>query len=322
MAGLLHRLVWPLRGALLMAAMLSLGPAARGDPSYTGTGVTVHSTAGGVAQDLPATLLKPAGAGPFPAIVVLHDCSGLGSHSSGAPGRWGSVLAMQGYVVLVSDSFLPRGLPDGVCMTGPGPARAAASVYRRAGDAYAALAYLRTLAFVDGRHVGVMGGSHGGSTTLATMVMTEDPNQNAARRAGFAAAVALYPGCGAGYGGRWTIRRQGGAAVGPVTDFLGAYQPVAPLLILIGEKDDWTPAEHCRVLAARAAELGYPVTLKIYPGAYHSFDSPSPTRYVPSRNNANKLDGRGATTGGNPDAWADSIKEVTGFFAAHLKASP
>ena len=31
---------------------------------------------------------KPDGPGPFPAVVIVHDCSGLGPRSSGAPGRW------------------------------------------------------------------------------------------------------------------------------------------------------------------------------------------------------------------------------------------
>ncbi len=43
-----------------------------------------------------------------------------------------------------------------------------------------------------------MGGSHGGSTTLASMAAPENAWDPLARekRAGFAAAVALYPGCG------------------------------------------------------------------------------------------------------------------------------
>ncbi len=256
MRGIAQRRVW---SVLVAAAVLSLGTAARGEPPYTGAGVVVHSRSGNAPQDLPATLLRPAGAGPFPAVVIMHDCSGLGAYSSGAPGRWGSVLAMQGYVVLIPDSFLPRGAPDGVCTAPAGPLRDATSIYRRAIDAYAALDYLRTLAFVDGRHVAIMGGSHGGSTTLATMVVTEDPRLDAMRRTGFAAAVALYPGCGAGYGARWRIRRQGGAT-GPVIEFSGTYQPVAPLLILIGEKDDWTPAARLPRPCRARGPAGYPVS--------------------------------------------------------------
>src|SRR5687768_2944287 len=63
--------------------------------------------------EIPATLLKPDGEGPFPAIVIMHDCSGLGPRSSGAPWRWSRDLVEQGYVVLIPDSFSPRGFADG-----------------------------------------------------------------------------------------------------------------------------------------------------------------------------------------------------------------
>jgi dienelactone hydrolase len=308
-----------MRAARAFFLALALGSAAiaASAAGYVGGGALLTSVTGGVSYQLPATILKPDGAGPFPAVVILHDCSGLGAYSSGAPGRWGSLLASEGYVVLIPDSFLPRGFPDGVCTT-RAVGRDAASPFVRSFDAYAALAYLRTLSFVDGRHVGVMGGSHGGSTVLETVVTRANPALKMARANGFAAAVALYPGCGGGMGPSWRVVRAAGDH-GPVTQFIGTYEPLAPLRILIGGDDDWTPAEHCRVLAERAAAAGAPVTIKIYPGAQHAFDSNAPRRYLDGRNNVNKIDGHGATTGGDPAAWADAIKEVEAFFAAHLK---
>src|SRR5690242_8795390 len=65
--------------------------------------------------NLPALLIKPEGDGPFPAIVMLHDCSGLGPRGSGAPRRWANELVPQSYVVIIPDSFTPRGLPNGTC---------------------------------------------------------------------------------------------------------------------------------------------------------------------------------------------------------------
>ena len=129
-----------------------------------------------------------------------------------------------------------------------------------------------------------MGGSHGGSTTLGTMVAPDSDQLPQARErlGGFAAGVALYPGCAA-----LTNR---------------VYRPVAPVLILIGEKDDWTPAEPCRALTEAAQGAGHPVTIKIYPGAYHAYDSHNPVRYVATRVNLSAPGGRGATTGGDPAA--------------------
>ena len=265
-----------------------------------GTGVSIMTTTPrGAPEEIPATLSKPDGPGPFPAVVIMHDCSGLGTTSSGAPDRWARELVGRGYVVVLPDSFATRGFPGGVC-TDPSPSRNEVGPARRVRDAYAALAYVRTLPYVDGRRVGLMGGSHGGSTTLASMAAPQSDQEPLAgeKRAGFAAAVALYPGCGI----RFTV-----------------YKPIAPLLILAGEKDDWTPAEPCRKLAEAALAAGYPVSIKLYPGAYHGFDSYNPVRYVPTRVNLSSPTGRGATTGGDPKAWADAIVEVTAFFGQHLK---
>jgi dienelactone hydrolase len=272
----------------------------------------------GALEQIPATLFKPDGPGPFPAVVIMHDCSGLGARSSGAPDRWARELMGEGYVVLIPDSFTTRGHAGGVC-TDPSPSRTEVSPSRRVRDAYAALAYVRTLTYVDGTRVGLMGGSHGGATTLASMVAPANEREFLARekRVGFTAALALYPNCAARYGD-WQIRRQSGSN-GPITAYIGVYKPVAPLLILIGENDDWTPAEPCRKLTEAAQQAGYPVRTKIYPGAHHSFDSNRPVTYNGQRVNANSATGRGATTGGDPKAWADSIREVLAFFGQHLK---
>src|ERR1700722_3787089 len=68
-----------------------------------------------VALSIPFTLTKPDGAGAFPAVVLLHDCSGLGPKSSYAPMRWTRELKAHGYVTIAADSFSTRGFPDGVC---------------------------------------------------------------------------------------------------------------------------------------------------------------------------------------------------------------
>lgn len=319
-AGALHLCVFaPWWSISASFALFPWTASAQPEAAYSTTQVTLASVTDGKPQELPATLLRPAGDGPFPAIVILHDCSGRGPHSSGAPKRWAERLAPEGYVILIPDSFAPRGFPDGVCTLPLGTAAPQVSPFARFYDAYAALAFLRTLSYVEGAHIGVMGGSHGGTTTLLADVAPPSPSAPLAaeRQPGFAAAIALYPGCAGRYG-TWQVTRQFGNR-GPATGYSGVYQPVAPLLILIGEKDDWTPAEPCERLAAAAQAAGYPVSIKVYPGAYHSFDSPAPTRYVAARRNVNAPNGYGATTGGDPAAWADSIDRVKAFFAHALK---
>jgi dienelactone hydrolase len=204
-------------------------------------------------------------------------------------------------VVAIPDSFSGRGFPGGVC-SDPSPNRVNVAPLRRVRDAYAALDRLRAEPGVQGDRIGVMGGSHGGSTTLATIAeLASDPSPLADRkRHGFAAAIALYPACDIGR---------------PL--FSQEYHPVAPLLILAGRLDDWTPAAPCEDLA-RVAK-GTKVDIKVYPNAHHSFDNATPVRYVETRINAHAAGGRGATTGGNPEAWRDSIQQVESFFGRYLK---
>jgi dienelactone hydrolase len=137
---------------------------------------------------------------------------------------------------------------------------------------------------------------------------------------GFAAAIALYPNCGWSFG-EWKVKRAN-APDRRIVDYSGAFKPQAPLLILIGALDDWTPAEPCRQLAKAAQAAGYPVELKAYLGAHHAFDSPAPLRFLPSRRNINAASGKGATTGGNRAAWADAIQQVELFLDKHVSGKP
>jgi dienelactone hydrolase len=262
-------------------------------------------------MDIPFTVNKPAGDVPFPAVVILHDCSGLGPRSSGAPGRWSAQLVAAGYVTILPDSFSSRGAPDGVCAKG---SIGVATYADRARDAQAALTYLQSLPYVDGRRIAVMGGSHGGSSTLASIVV--NPGESDGAKPGFAAAIALYPNCAARYGDWRAVRERpaGGAVVG----YDGVFEPDAPLLILIGEADDWTPAAYCHALATRSQAKGYPVEIVVYPGAHHSFDSDRPVVYRGQRRNVNAPGGYGATTGGDPKAWADAKERVDRFLRTYL----
>ncbi|MGE5203003.1 MAG: dienelactone hydrolase family protein [Acidobacteriota bacterium] len=307
---------------LALAGMLAVAvPGARAEVSGWAVALDTR-TREGAAETIPATILKPDGSGPFPAIVMLHDCSGLGARSSGAPRRWADLLAGQGYVIIIPDSFSTRGFPEGVCsvpLDTPTDKLRPTYPIQRMYDAYAALAFLRAQPYVDGARVGVMGGSHGGSSTLEAMVQPATANGLLAgeKQKGFAAGIALYPGCAEPYG-VWSGKREFGDH-GPAVAYDGVYRPIAPLLILVGEKDDWTPARDCAALVERSRAAGFPVDLVVYPGAQHSFDGTGRIYFNSARRNVNVADRRGATTGGDPQAWADSKERVTAFFARTLK---
>src|ERR1700754_4492933 len=62
---------------------------------------------------LHAQLYKPEGEGPFPTVIALHGCGGLGNHSEPVLPRyrdWAEQLLKAGHAVLLPDSYGSRGL--------------------------------------------------------------------------------------------------------------------------------------------------------------------------------------------------------------------
>ena len=223
---------------------------------------------------LSAELIKPEGAGPFPAVVLMHGCNGLWRPWGDL---WAGRLVRWGYVVLQVDSFGPRGYPNGIC-----DAPLVVAPPTRAADAHAAKDLLKELPFVDGDRIAVMGMSHGGGAALWSVENTylvqlprPDP---------FKAAIALYP---------WCDQQ--------------LYRLDAPLLVLIGEADDWAFAFKCERMDL-VGPTDHAITLKIYPGATHAFDVDRPDReYL------------GHTIRFHPSAARDTEARMRAFLAEHLK---
>jgi dienelactone hydrolase len=177
----------------------------------------------------------PTGAAPYPAVVALHGCGGISSHSAAIADRLGA----WGYVALSIDTLGPRGM-EGGCRSG--------TFLDQAFDAYAALRYLSSLEVVDARRVALFGQSMGGSATLYA-VDGDLAAQYFDQR--FRAAIAYYPRC---------------AAVPGVPTM------TAPVLVLIGEADQWNEADACKALRNRARADSASIDLTVYPGVHHAFD--------------------------------------------------
>lgn len=188
-------------------------------------------------------LAKPDGAGPFPAVIVLHGCAGM--HDT-TKQKLVDELVGWGYVVLLVDSYATRGI-DHACTSG-----AFAAFLLRRPDAYGALVFLAGQTFVDPQRIAAVGFSSGARVTLSVAETNSfeqfvPPGSNLR----FRAAAAFNPPC-----------REAEA------------RPGIPTLIFIGALDDWTPAADCTDKIAGWGNDGPPVELVVYPGAHHGFYYP------------------------------------------------
>jgi dienelactone hydrolase len=222
-------------------------------------------------------------------VIVMHGCSGLGRTQR----TWGEVLSGWGYVALVLDSFGGRGVTE-VC-TG----KQNVDARERAWDAAGAAAWLKAQPFVLGDRIALQGHSHGGAAVLFA-ALAEEGDRSPPPVPFFRAVTAFYPDC--------SLR-------GRTAKSFGA---LVPIEILIGDKDDWTPAERCRELLPRLT--GGPVDLTVYPGAYHGFDATtSKPHYRAEVRNRNKPGGCcGAWVGFDAPAYRESLTRVEAFLTTRL----
>lgn len=247
---------------------------------------------------LVAHLLRPADAERHPAVVFLHGCGGLYRRDGAIVERetdWAERLVGRGYVVLMVDSFTPRGVRR-MCEAD----RFAMEIYlSRPKDAYAALLWLQAQPFVRPERVGVVGWSQGGGTVLFGIREDSLGRPAALPHGDFRAAVAFYPAsCGDRYHRRpWTSR--------------------IPLLVLAGDRDVWTPAAPCLAFVSGAAARGAAVWMKRYEGAVHDFDWPGMA--VQERPEFRTASGAVPVLGMDPAARADALERVPEFLDRYLK---
>jgi dienelactone hydrolase len=237
---------------------------------------------------LKAALFRPSGPGPFPAIVALHGCGGLGDRRGPITSRfadWGDRLAAAGFAVLFPDSFSSRGLRS-QCRVRERKVRASRE---RVNDANAARAWLQSQSWVKPERVSLVGWSNGATSALWA-VRPQTAKQEKASPLDFRSAVAFYPGCQQLSKLAWSTR--------------------IPTLILIGANDDWTPAKACEQMVAGARGRSALASIVTYPRAYHDFDRPN-YRVRERTGLAYTADGSGkAHLGTNNAARADAIKRV------------
>jgi carboxymethylenebutenolidase len=192
-------------------------------------------------QTASGLLYLPSGAGPHPAIVVIHEWWGLNDWVKEQADK----LASEGYVALAVDLYhgkvatdpemaheLMRGLPQD----------------RGVRDLMAAVQYLSKNKAVDSHRLGAVGWCMGGG--FAAQLAVADPNLS---------AVAIN------YGSLPTDK----TALGQIH---------AAVLGNFGGLDRGITPDDVNGFASAMKSLGKPVDVKIYPDAGHAFENPNNTQ--------------------------------------------
>jgi len=217
----------------VLAAVLVLSTAL---PGWSAEGRDVTFPSG--SETVHAVLYVPAGKGPFPAVVVVHEWWGLVGWVKDQAAK----LADAGYVALAVDLYrgrtarqpdeaheLMRGLPED----------------RAVRDLLAATKFLRSRADVKKTAVGAIGWCMGGG--YAFMLAVNDPR--------LAAAVINY---------------------GHLSEEKATLQKIhAHVLGIFGGQDRGIPVADVKKFEEQMKALGKSVEIVIYPDAGHAFENPN-----------------------------------------------
>ena len=232
---------------------------------------------------------------------MLHGCSGPLTRRGQFSKRqryWTNWFRRQGYHALLVDSFNPRGVRS-VCVKRNRPIRA---LIHRPHDALAGLAYLQAQKHINPNAIFLLGWSNGGSALLATVGRRKAGNT--ANQAGF---------------------RGGDCILSWVQKFLNPkrhhWHPKLPTLVLLGEKDTWTPPLFCKMLHRRVLQKmdsQAAFSIKSFSKGLHGFDSLSPPRErsVPNLTHSRHL--RRVSVGGSKEGQKWATEQVKAFLEEHL----
>jgi carboxymethylenebutenolidase len=201
--------------------------------------MTVQDTSIDVGS-MPAYVATPAGAGPWPAVLVIQEAFGLNGHIKEVARR----IAAEGYVALAPDLFYRGGrgrtarydeLPKALELMG------ALKDDEIVADVAAAIAHLEAQPTVRKGRIGITGFCMGGRVSYLVACALPDR---------IAAAVPFY-------GGGIPVERTATLR--------------APVLAFFGDDDPFIPMDRVEALRAEAATQGKPVEIVVYPKAPHGF---------------------------------------------------
>lgn len=206
-------------------------------PAQTAADFTNLTYPGPDGVTLQAYLARPDGAGPFPAVLLVHEFYGINQEIT----QKADLLAEQGYLVLAVDAYrgktthlIPRAI--WLVLTTPQD--------EIRGDIDIGFQYLAASPLVNAARIGAVGFCFGGTQVMH--LGTRNPDL---------AATVIY------YGN------------GPITDpqSLGVMGQSGPVLGIYGELDQGIPLDQVRGFEQAMASRGIPHQVTIYPGVGHAF---------------------------------------------------
>jgi dienelactone hydrolase len=240
---------------------------------------------------LHAQLYKPDGDGPFPTVIALHGCGGLGGHSEPVQVRyrdWAEQLLKGGTAVLLPDSYGSRELGP-QCRV---KERRVLARRERVADITASRQWLVQQPWAARDRISLVGWANGASALLWAVRPQASSAHNA--EPDFRSAIAFYPDCRVSSGLGWSAR--------------------VPTLLLIGAKDDVSSPPACRQMIDGAHGRSALTRIVVYPGAYHDFDRANFPLHALAGTADAAVPERGHV-GTDAEARADSEKRVTEWLA-------
>ena len=242
--------------SLIFLAIASLHNSALADPLNKGVNDVRIASGDGLAGyqdiisgkrpaeiDISAKLYLPGTCADqkYPAVIIQHG--------SGKPNRpfykdTAQALNGKGIVALVPDSFSARGISS------TGKDQSQLSKATRVYDTFAAFRYLQSLGCVDAKRVGITGYSFGG------IVSIDSVEKALAEKLGngyvYKASLPVYPSC--------------------QTIFETTKPTNTKVHILVGERDDYTPASYCLDAVKAKKTKGWDIDITIFENAHHGFN--------------------------------------------------
>ncbi len=209
----------------------------------------ISDTAAMPGQDLRAKLFLPEGPGPFPVVIIAPGSLGLQLHHT----QIAAAITDGSMAACAIDPFSTRSVVSTVVR------QVQFSFAASAWDVLAAAEVLAARSDIDPARIGAQGHSRGGSAVLNAASV-----HLAAAAAGTPKLVGVY----AAY--PWSGQQ-----------FLDPDVGTTRVRAIIGDRDDWCPPVQVQAHIHAIRASGGDATVRIVPGANHSFDRTTPLEYIP-----------------------------------------